>query len=195
MNQAFFTLAFSWVTLCFSVACLSGLRCAMRRDWAFLAAGMAFTLVADYFLILHDSQPIGLAVFCCTHIMYFLRAAHRRCRAIPFITIVCALPFMLAENFFVLSALYAVLFMEEVIVNIYNLKHNISGAPFINRAITLAGVLLFALCDINVFFFNLPRFLPAPVWLAEDVSFTLLWIFYIPAQFLLAISALSYGKK
>ena len=180
---------FLWVAACFALALFSYAFCRDKKDWAWLSAGMGFTLLADYFLVLYDDQPPGLAAFCLTHLFYFMRAAGFRYGWIPLATALCAAPWASKLGWVAGAGIvYGLLFIENIAANAVNLIRNVSRAPRVNRILTLTGLALFALCDVNVLLFNLPRFIDFPLQTAQT-AYALIWVFYAPSQLLLAASA------
>jgi len=152
--------------------------------------GLAFTLAADYFLILHDRHLIGVAVFCFAHAAYIIRAyAHTqaRPRLLPALVglFLAAIGFIFLDPIYTVTAIYAGLFIFNIYVTARHLKRN--------RVLVITGLLLFAACDICVLLFNLPRYFGAPAWL-RDINL-LIWVFYLPSQTLLAVSAVNWRKK
>ena len=200
-------LKFAFVAACFAVALASYFFCRSRRDWFWLTLGLGFTVAADFFLVLHDMHFIGVAVFCFTHVAYILRAVSGqpggRRRLFPVFKVVVA---VLACFLFVLyvlnwihaglrvliviysvqavAAVYAALFITNIYVSARYIRHNI--VPVI------AGLLLFAACDICVLLFNLPSYFGAPEGLR--MVFPLIWVFYLPSQALLAVSAVDFTR-
>ena len=98
---------------------------------------------------------------------------------------VIALAFILLDSIFVVTFLYAILFITNIYVSARYLQHN--------RKLAITGLLLFAACDICVLLFNLPIYMGAPEWLRG--VFPLIWVFYLPSQVLLAISAINFSRK
>ncbi|MCL2388210.1 MAG: hypothetical protein FWC89_11795, partial [Defluviitaleaceae bacterium] len=84
-----------------------------------------------------------------------------------------------------IAALYACLFITNIVINVKTRARR----PKWNFRVTMAGLVLFALCDINVMLYNMPAYLGTPHWFY--FVFPLIWIFYLPSQALLAISATS----
>jgi len=208
---------FLFVAACFVIALLSFFVCHSRRDWFWLVMAMAFTLAADYFLILHDRHRIGVAVFCFAHVAYILRAktAQYECNRLGvlacstsqkrgnrfinthFMYVDYALrPYLVMTAILILVAtlwfggvytatvLYALLFVSNIYLSARHIQHN--------RVLVMAGLLLFAACDICVMLFNLPVYLGAPLWLRQINP--LIWMFYLPSQVLLAVSAIDSGR-
>ena len=87
------------------------------------------------------------------------------------------------ESLIALGGIYALLFIANIAVSSRFFKKN--------KALVLTGLILFALCDINVLIFNLPQF---GVDINFPWAFTLIWVFYLPAQLLLAVSAVDWSK-
>jgi len=205
-----FTLKFIFVAGCLVVALASYTFCNSKRDWAFLVGGLAFTVGADYFLVLRDWHLPGVAVFCFAHVCYILRALNScegvnengngnallRERVNIKGLIVLFIAFMLIAVFLrsviMLAVLYASLFIANIIINfiVFRMENHKTRLPKVNRCLVLAGLVLFALCDINVLLFNLPRYFNAPYGLR--MVFPLIWVFYLPAQVLLAVSGFRY---
>jgi len=94
------------------------------------------------------------------------------------------LAFIWLDAIFVVTGIYATLFITNIYVNARYLLRN--------RALAITGLLLFAACDINVLLFNLPTYMNAPRALTN--VFPLIWMFYLPAQMLLSISAIDYSR-
>ncbi|MCL2528245.1 MAG: lysoplasmalogenase family protein [Defluviitaleaceae bacterium] len=188
-------LLFTYIAACFGVALLSFFFCWSRRDWLWLVLALGFTLWADYFLILHNRHLTGVAVFCFAHLAYIIRAVNQRqndkdrpfpwSRIFAIGLVVIVLAFIFFDAIYVVTGLYATLFISNIYVSARYLKRN--------RALTITGLLLFAACDICVMIFNMPLYFGAPAWLLN--IFPLIWVFYLPSQALLAISAVGYSER
>jgi len=214
---------FIFVAGCLGVAIVSGLRCVSRRDWLCLVGGLGFTVLADWFLVLRHEHLLGVAAFCFAHVCYIARVVQADCKErsaygtfplpsagiaeqflaiqkkredswrrlcwvaafVGFLVLWCVAVF--TGNVVFMAGIYAVLFVINIFVNIK------ARRPKANYYLVLAGLVLFALCDLNVMLFNLPRYMGV----ARDFSsvFTLIWVFYLPSQVLLAVSALRFGEK
>ena len=194
------TLKFIYVAMCFFIAGLSYFRCCNKKDWAWLTAGLLFTVGADYFLVLHNNHLPGVAVFCFVHVCYILRGLNGTRRqqvvlfAVPFLTLSIFIAFVNGA-LPVLAGIYAGLFLANIIVNIRffkGQKNAPQALPKLNKGLVLAGLILFALCDINVLLFNLPTQLGVDI--SFPFAFSLIWVFYLPSQLLLAVSAVSMTK-
>lgn len=182
------TYKFLFILFCFAFATLSYFFCENKKRWAWLVGAFFFTAWADYFLVIQDRHLPGVAVFCFAHICYIFRAVKNKRNFLLFTalaTIFIIVAFF--SNFlFLLVAMYASLFSLNICANIFS-----DVLPKTNKKITLVGLFLFMLCDINVLLLNLPRHLDFPRF---PWAFTLIWVFYLPAQGLLAGSAIAFPK-
>ena len=193
---------FSIIALCFIVAIGSYRFCYSKRDWAFLAAAMGFTLASDYFLVLVHNYRAGVFVFCFVHMIYILRVSDNWEKSLMKIgatilggwlafvifAFIPALPIL--DTLIVFAVVYAALFIQNIVAHI-KLYQRDSGFPMVNRRLMLAGMILFALCDIHVLMFNLPRFIPISPAIAAW-GYAWMWVFYAPSQLLLSISAVKW---
>jgi hypothetical protein len=185
MNE---NIKFMYIVLCFFIALGSYFLCHNKRDWGWLVGGMAFTVGADYFLVLHDAHTPGVAVFCFAHVCYITRANNWPWRYI-LVFFACVLTtvilLFILNHIIALAGLYAFLFG----LNIYfNMKYK-----KFNYLLIMSGLILFALCDLCVMLFDIPVYfniLPGFVRL-----YPLIWIFYIPAQGLLSLSAVKFQRS
>jgi len=187
------TFKFVFVVICFIIAASSYVFCKEKKDWALLTMGLMFTVAADYFLVLHDNHLPGVAVFCFAHVCYILRAlnmteskkaGHIGLIILPFLIALIFFAFI-GQALFALAGIYAGLFIINIAVNIRFCKFN--------RGLILLGLILFALCDVNVLLFNLPRQLGT--FEIFPWAFYFIWMFYLPSQILLPVSAVAYKKR
>ena len=192
-------LKFAFVVGCFAFAILSYFFCKSKTEWQKLVLGLMFTVGADYFLVLHDRHLPGVAVFCFAHVCYIFRALENSSRwrknafiVLPFVSAIIGFAFAF-EALFLLSGIYATLFFANIAVNVWHYRKKETVLPRLNKALFLTGLILFALCDVNVMLFNLPSQLGIPVifpW-----AFRLIWVFYLPSQAMLAVSAVKFDKS
>ena len=243
-------LKFAFVVGCLVVAVGSFFFCHSKRDWACLVGGLTFTVIADFFLVLHNLHLIGVTVFCFAHVCYLMRGtssffagqanntANRFTKPLAFIivfTLMAGIAIFIDSVIFA-AILYAGIFGANLTVNVYTLRLPESYAPNlsekqgvtklslsndiiqsmppsaaveigwhenllrkcftlpripkINRRIILTGLILFALCDICVLLFNLPQYFGAPNFFHRILP--MIWVFYLPSQALIAVSALKF---
>ena len=149
-----------------------------------------FTLGADFFLLFTDLFATGVLVFLGAHACALYRYKPKWLlpvgisSAAIFITVFLVSQVILRGNIdlalvFAVCPAYAVLIIN-VAISTFRAKQ-----PHQNELLSRIGMLLFIACDINVLLFNaLPEgngFYTA--------SIVLMWLFYLPAQTLLALSA------
>ena len=138
-------------------------------------------------MILQNRHHIGVSVFCFAHVAYIIRALDvkyegrlRVLYLLPAIGVVFTV--LLLGSIYIAAALYAALFIVNIYVSARHIQHN--------RKLVMAGLLLFAACDICVLIFNLPAYFGAPVGLR--MVFPLIWVFYLPSQVVLAVSGVGF---
>jgi len=163
------------------------------RDSLLLSIALAFTVVADYFLLLSHRYEAGLLAFICVQIIYNMRYNGFR----PAYSVVFAGgSYTLAHFAFGASVLislalaYALLFSFSFAAAIRCIA---SGRyPYPNNYLVLAGMLCFAICDIFVGILNSGTGFAAQH--AHTLIF-LIWLFYIPAKLMLAASSFKFSEK
>ena len=151
---------------------------------------LALTAGADWFLLVrNDRYLLGIALFLAVQTVYLLRL--RRAGADSAWPLRSALALALGAGVYALHMasavnLAAALYFSQLMSNTL-LAWTLKGAP--RRAFAL-GLTLFVGCDVCVGLFNV---LPpgSPPYLAASVG---MWLFYLPSQVLIALSALP-GKE
>lgn len=146
-----------------------------RKDKDYLLkAAFLFTLASDVILAIAVADatnetllPIGTMVFCFAQLAYFCR--HCPHKTFLKIYLPLALLALFIPNLLVYAAVYAV---TEIFNFIFTLKQD-------RR--TAVGFALFIVCDLCIAlgFINI---------VPESITSWLCWVFYLPAQILLAIS-------
>jgi hypothetical protein len=196
---------FYFIVFCFAVTLLSRFRCHSRKDWMFLCAGMGFTLTADYLMLVAYNNLAGLFTFWLVHVTYILRVSKYRVKgalAVFSALGVCVGAYMMfsyAIDATLFGAfVYAALFAADILFHIRFVRGGggtpESALPPRNRVMMLAGLLLFALCDVSVMMYNLPRYADVSRGVST-FGYALIWVFYAPAQMLLAASAADLRRK
>jgi len=182
-------LKFVFIVLCFALALGSYFFCKSKRDWAFLSLGMLFTVIADFFLVMQNNHLPGVATFCFAHIFYIIRGGQfatpkwkRTIYVMLPLAVVAIAAFAWASVLLAVAGLYALLFISNIIINTKFCK--------VNRHLMLSGLILFALCDVNVLLFNIPQHFDTVI----DFSwaFVFIWVFYVPSQLLIAVSGVKF---
>ncbi len=184
-------LKYAGVCACFVVAVLLYKNSHSRQGARLLVFGMLFTLVSDAFLLFSNVQAVGIATFMFAHLCYIKRmrpAAFKAFFAVAAADILlCAAGLLLRLGLpyvFMLGSVYALL-IAAATVSAFR-----SNLPKINKRLACAGMVLFVLCDTSVTISNLA---PAGSALAL-ATFPLIYLFYIPSQACLAMSAGEYKK-
>jgi len=188
----FLDVKFLYVVICFFIALGSYFFCHSKRDWAWLAGGMAFTVGADYFLVLYNAHLYGIAVFCFAHICYAFRAWDagrnlrlRWVRSIFLIMVLLVAVCVVRGNVAMLAVMYASWFATSILLHIKNRR------VMKNATLILAGLIFFAFCDVFVLLYNVPLYFGVLPWLQR--VYRLIWVFYLPSQVLRAVSALRFN--
>ncbi len=159
---------------------------------------LIFTVFADYFLLFPERrQLLAMLFFSVVQLCYFLRILRlgkkgRSRRNHVFLRLAFSL-FALLLTAVVLGektdalALVSLLYYANLLLNIVYAFASFRKAPLL-----AIGLLLFGLCDTVVGFECLSQYLPVSedsfVYLITHLGFNLAWVFYLPAQALLAIS-------
>jgi uncharacterized membrane protein YhhN len=158
------------------------------RDAKLQCACLAITVLADYFLLLTDLFAFGICIFLVAHLIALAR--YRKslwpkmavlCTAIALLAV--SLPALGAEDMSstntMLGIIYGVLILTVTICTF------LYKQPKQNAFCSRLGMCLFLLCDLNVAMHNTLD--AGEAWYAA--SGVLMWVFYLPAQILLSISA------
>lgn len=181
------------VIVCFLVAALNCFY-GRNKDCIFVAAAMFFTIVADLFLLaLDDYYPAGIASFIVVQSITFARIYVAR-KKIPVISgavrlgIVAILLIVLGATgaLTAVSALSAIYFPQLVI-------NAVDSALLIKKSkrfiLLFIGLVLFIGCDACVGLDNFAEVginIPAE---ALDIINPAIWLFYLPSQVLITLSA------
>lgn len=188
-------LKYSSILCCAVAALFRCLFCHAKNGSGFLAAALIFTAVSDYFLLFSDCYTPGLYTFCLAQTAYLFLLRLRLCQtgsfllrqlAIRLFGCVLLLPLLSqltgeALLFLIPLAFYAVSFAANIVLS--------------SRACArlFFGLVLFALCDINVLLFHLSDYLVLPAFLTDffhSYSWFCMWLFYLPSQVLLTLCPL-----
>ena len=182
------------IVLCFliTIFCKKPLN---KLDLQLLRLGMFFTVMADLFMIILDNNTIGVALFCIVQIIYIARydiddfGKIIKKLFIIFIilfSIYVVLSFLNNVDFLIpLALFYSVCLCFGLYKSLKTLK--VGKYPQSNKELIVWGMILFALCDINVAL--------SYMGLINGLTSNLIWIFYLPSQFLLSISGYKFHFK
>lgn len=185
---------YSSIVLCFIVSCFSF----KSKHNHYLICGLAFTLVADYFLLLkNNNYTIGILFFIVVQSMYFLYIHPKHWKISLVLRIgVSGVIFLVA--FFALnvndaSAYVAIFYFTNLVMNTIDSYLNLD-----KQLILMAiGLTLFIGCDTFVGILNLKNFVKIDSEFFNMLvknSVLILWLFYIPSQTLISLSSF-YRKE
>lgn len=177
-------LKYTGMLLCLLLVLTGRTHALSRRDRQATLTAFCLTLVADALLLFTTLYVAGVAVFCCAQLAWLARYRPALGRPVLVATgvvfAVCiALHFMGSGGaiLYILCGLYAALILA-VTASTFR-----SPLPRKARRPAQVGMVLFLLCDVNVVFYNL-----LPNGGLQHTAGLLMWLFYLPAQALLAAS-------
>ncbi|HIT02012.1 MAG TPA: hypothetical protein IAC21_04215 [Candidatus Enterenecus merdae] len=182
-------LKYAGILLCLLFSCLGALRGGDRL----VPPALALTALADWFLlVLGEQYLLGVALFLVVQILYLLRLR----RAVGAILLWLRLPLtlaFLAEVVILLELpaeleLLCALYFAQLLVNTAQ-AWSLPGSTWRRFAL---GLTLFVACDVCVGLFNLPQLIPASL---HDFARVGMWLFYLPSQVLIALSAFPETKE
>ena len=182
-------LKYAGVLLCLAFS----LWCAARGGDGLVFPALALTALADLFLLVLDQwYALGVVIFLGAQSVYLIRlrlAAGGR----SWWPLRAGLPLLAALVLYQLGQatalnLLALLYFSQLLVNAV-LAWTIPGRRW--RLFAL-GLALFVGCDVCVGAFNSPGLVPAGLWQLARVG---MWLFYLPSQVLIALSALPEKKE
>ena len=169
------------IVLCFLLATSLFFKSQNKRDSKYVVLALMFTMIADIFLLFTDHKIAGVFFFCLVQLTYLKRYNLQfLITGLYFIAIAIIAYFLLPfQPLHVIAGLYAFLIVSCFFSTFY------TELPKFNLYCARIGMIFFILCDINVALFN---------ELSRNFSYyqiisIAIWLFYLPAQLLLALSA------
>jgi len=167
--------------------------------------GLTFTLLADTFLVLIQSQQtlamflFAFAQICYFVVLYFLNQNKKQLqlslalRGGLFIAL-SLIAWIVLNSAFSLLVFISMFYFSNLFFNVIFSGINIKKSPLL-----FCGFLLFIMCDILIGLQVLTTIIPVPV-LENILSylnsyFDLAWIFYLPSQLLITLSSIIYAKN
>jgi len=174
-------LKFASIVLCFLLSVNLCRTSGNKSDSRYVVGALVFTMLADIFLLFNLSHYAGVLSFFVVQLIYQKRHntsffIFGMIVAILTVPATLWLPF---ERLHVAAGAYAILILTTFVSTFW------TKLPRFNRVCVRLGMIFFILCDIHVALYNqLP-------WGSSyyEVSAVAIWIFYLPSQLLLAISA------
>jgi len=170
-----------------------------------LMLGLTFTLLADTFLVLIQiEQTLAMLIFsfaqiCYLVVLYYLNqnkkqlqiSLYLRCGLFIVLSLVAGIVLGSAFSLLVLVSLF---YFSNLIFNLI-----FSGINIKTSSLLFCGFLLFIMCDILIGLQVLTTIISTPalenVLSSLNTYFDLAWVFYLPSQLLLTLSAIQYAKK
>lgn len=161
---------------------LMSLFLAARGGDRLLPASMAFTLLADTFLLLLDAAyGVGVGCFCIVQAIYLICLCRNGGRPRPILRLglfAAAVVLLSALGLWTPLNLLVFFYFSSFVCNV------LEALRLPDRLFAL-GLLLFLLCDVCVGIFNAPGLFPAPLFNLASFG---MWLFYLPGQVLIVLS-------
>ena len=194
------------IILCFIISLLGKEYGLGVNDVFLLRLGLFITIIADLFLLVLDSHFIlGVFLFSIVQIIYIIRYDNKKnyLKVKKFTSLLLILIFMYGiinsfivkiDFLIVIGFYYAITLLTSLIKSIKACKYKIYPSP--NRYMIVIAMVLFLLCDINVFLYNLIDFIPLSAQAGKtiyNISSISMWLFYLPSQVLLSLSGYKFS--
>jgi len=166
--------------------------CAFRGGDKFVFPALILTALADLFLlVLNRHFIVGVLIFLGAQTVYLIRLRFTFSKRFTLLRI--ALPVLIAVLMFALKMgtvlnLLAGLYFSQLVVNALQ-AWTAKGRRWRVFAI---GLTLFIGCDLCVAIFNTQALFPAALVSFAEVG---MWLFYLPSQVLIALSAMAKGER
>ena len=163
------------------------------RDSKITSAALAFTVIADFFLLITHNYEAGLFAFIFVQIMYNLRYnGLKPAVAASLAAAVTALSFFALglDMLMSLALAYAVLFGFSLAAAFRSVASNKYPCP--NNYLIIVGMTFYAICDVFVAILNSNTEFALRHTYA--IAF-LVWLFYAPGKFMLALSSFKFGGE
>ena len=159
-------------------------------DGRLMTAALSFTLLADLFLLVLDRWYLaGVSAFCVVQVLYLVRIAKARPRKLPLRLVLrgvlAAVALGTAWSLGALDPLTALSLCYFTLLAGSALECLLLRPPYPGFGLGLA---LFACCDVCVGLQNLFRWFPGAGGPLVAFARVGMWLFYLPAQVLLARS-------
>ena len=194
------------ILLCFILSLLTQEASLSFKDTLLLQLGLLFTSLADLFFLIFDFCTIGVATFCLVQILYCIRYQPKKAYStiVGFVIFIVAtaIGFLILSIFtkdiqplYMVALIYAICIITSLLRALKACKEKAFPSP--NRYMLVVGMLLFMLCDINVFLRYLSSSVRYPCLFLNKYEATygfLVLLFYLPSQVLLGLSGYDFSK-
>ena len=165
---------------------------------------LMLVLICDYFLLFTSDFVWGLLVFCIIQFIYFFHIKgkyelFKYSSVILFMT--SLITFIAQENGMttqfleIVAVFYFLCLISNIIISLCQAK---KAPGNIREQFFTISLILFLLCDLNVGVVNLIQYIPDSLvfkWHLYEFSAILMWVFYLPAQVMMTVSALFYQRS
>ncbi len=179
---------FMAVVLCFVLSNVG--EAASACDRRLLQAGMLLTVFSDLCMLILDKEWVGVLSFCLVQIIYTVRYGERKAAAFLLLVYLVYVPIVgiHERNVVYTSAFYFVCILTSVASSFRAFRRKTLGSP--QEVLVCVGMVLFLLCDICVGLYNVPHYgqNQKTMHIVSVWAFHLIWVFYLNAQVLLALS-------
>ncbi|MGV8984126.1 lysoplasmalogenase family protein [Clostridium sp.] len=198
------------ILLCFLLSIVSNknsiLDIAKHRDIFLLRLALFITVMADLCLLVLDFYVLGVILFSLVQITYSVRYSTKKLKTTLlyfFIALQCVVLTYLITILLVgkinilvpISLFYFICLITSVSKAIKAWKNNLYPSP--NKYMIVFGMILFLLCDLCVALSNVTSTLASTACFMirfQQITWLLIWIFYLPSQLLLALSGIYKSK-
>ncbi len=186
------------IVLSFIITLFIGNHGYNKIDRCALQCARFFTLIADYYLLIHDNFPLGIFFFCLVQLTYIVRHSlmeHNPYKNVIFLALALVISMFISfkinyteKKLIILALVYVALLLTSVYSAVGTLtrgKYTKDGAMLI-----AIGMVLFFLCDLSATY-NIIGQTSLRTIISPNIQFLigyLIWVFYAPSQVFLALS-------
>ena len=176
--------------LCFFTVSMPGRTYTVSaKDTNLLRIAIFMTVAADFCMLVIYNNLLGLCFFICVQTLHHYRYCGLRRTAVQILCCFTGILTASAIDSGIQNSLASGYFIS-IIFSVSGAASAYKKYPSPNNRFILTGMILFLLCDINVGIYNL-----APLSKYSRLFWSLIWVFYIPSQILLAVSGKNIREK
>jgi uncharacterized membrane protein YidH (DUF202 family) len=191
------------IILCFIISLFIGSNYINTLDKHLLQTGLFFTVLADMCLIILNRYFGGILLFCTVQICYIIRFNRKHYKyclgnLLIFLLLLLTLKISMELLGINIKALYIIAIFYGACIytaTFSSIKYS-KDYPHTNKLLIKYGMILFVLCDINVAIYNITTQISnlnlTPI---INLSYNLIWFFYLPSQLLLSLSGFNLDAK
>lgn len=164
-----------------------------------ISLGLFFTVCADYFLFFTRGYLPGILLFCMVQLCYRRYAVLSPIHAYSTVEKISFLP----SSFYPTGILFAAVILTDILfpetdtiltgasslLYLALLLENAVLSCHRKDFLLLHALTLMLLCDLHLGIYHMPSYLPLPSFLHLDLTWKLIWLYYLPSQLLLACCA------